>query len=175
MHKIFVPPKEFSAAGIVAENVTIITVRLKRAQIDCPFMAGDNANEAINFAFRWQASPHVIPSPGQLNVDIDLEAIFSKGETKVSNEKGLDVEGSKKDRAHILLGYELRYAIPQDPIPDEIEQMGGIEAFARWNSLYTCWPYFRQELDHICGASMLPRIPLPLIKLVPKQDEEKQK
>jgi hypothetical protein len=173
MERISVPPNELKAAGMVAANASIESVRLNNAQIHCPDVFERKPDHPVEFQYRWNSIPPNTSTPGLLVVGIAIEVVLRPQSSEQPDEEGLANEDEIK-QARIALEYELIYRLPSGEIPHEVVKLGGLEAFARWNSLYTCWPYFRQELDHIFGICLLPRIQLPLIKLVPGKDQGKK-
>jgi hypothetical protein len=113
-----------------------------------------------------------MPVPGCLLANVGLEAIITLEKMDSEIDAASFELVISKSVAHVFICYELKFNIPSEPVPEEIEKLGGLAAFAKWNALYTSWPYFRQELDRLCAAAMLNCAPLPLIKLIPKSTVE---
>jgi hypothetical protein len=69
--------------------------------------------------------------------------------------------------------YGVLYRLPSAPIP-ELMNEEVFAAFARVNGLYNCWPYLRQEVQHLTAAMGTPFV-LPTLRItskpVPKDQE----
>ena len=175
MIKIQVNPGELRVASQVAQNADIISVRLGKVSLENNISPIVEDGKQFDVGFDWGTEPHVIPAPGLLVARVWLRIDLAASNPAEAETSGGDSKPHSEILAHMELRFDLHYAIPKDPVPEDIEKAGGLEAFARWNALYNCWPYFRQEADRLGRAAGLPPIRLPLMMLSPApSDSEKE-
>ena len=175
MMKIPVNPSELRAAGQVAQNAEIISVRLVKVSLENNISPIVEDGKQFDVGFNWGTEPHLIPVPGLLVARVWLRIDLAASNSAEAEKSGDEPNSHGEFLAHMELRFDLHYAIPKDPVPEEVEKAGGIEAFARWNALYNCWPYFRQEADRLGRSADLPPIKLPLMMLSPAPSDAEKK
>ena len=177
MIKIQVNPNELRAAGQVAQNAEIISVRLAKVSLENNISPIVEDGKQFDVGFDWGTEPHLVPVPGLLvaRVWLRVDLAASNPAEAEADTSGDDPKSHSEVLAHMELRFDLHYAIPKDPVPEDIEKAGGLEAFARWNALYNCWPYFRQEADRLGRSAGLPPIQLPLMMLSPAPSGSEKK
>jgi hypothetical protein len=161
MVEIEVLPAELQAANFVARNAEILSVNLKRSLfqfIEPDARLAEDLRE-VDYLLRWKTEPHSSPQAGRL---IATAGLFV--EVKPPKLKKTKIDGGK-GVAIVELLYEVQYLVPAAPVPKGIANINGIEAFCKWNALYNCWPFFREEVRRICVQAGLPPLTLPLLKL----------
>ena len=175
MMKIQVNPSELRAAGQVAQNTEIISVRLVKVSLENKISPIVEDGKQFDVRFDWGTEPHLIPVPGLLVAHVWLRIDLAASNPTEAKKSGDEPKSHGEVLAHMELRFDLHYAIPKDPVPEDIEKAGGLEAFARWNALYNCWPYFRQEADRLGRSAGLPPIQLPLMMLSPAPSGSEKK
>lgn len=144
---------DMKAAGLVANSVELVEIRLAKLATsgEAPARSPDEMVDAnINFETKeWSTA-----ETGRLMVLTSMRAILSRHEQATKrNKAGLTIE----------IDFISEYRTPKGPVPAEIAKKC-LPAFARLNGLFNCWPYFRQELQHLTSAMGMPAFVLtPMI------------
>ncbi len=79
-----------------------------------------------------------------------------------------DDDSSGRSLAEIEVKLSVGYDLPPPPIPKDVEE--SFEAFAKYNALYNCWPFFREHVSYLSHALRLP-IMLPVLRLNQVEDD----
>lgn len=148
-------PEEMKAASAIAEVACLAQVRLNKSEatllVDPRSLGGKLPVEVQFDLVRFDALEE-----GRLLVEVRLDLdVHRQGKSK----------GSKvlTQVARVGLSLVAEYGIPKGPIPADIEREA-LPAFARYNGIFNCWPYFRAELQHVTAMMALPSFSLaPLV------------
>lgn len=161
---IIVSPKRCdlqSAAAIAssAELKSVTLVRLSTKGANSPAPSADDAR--IEFGMeKFEAS-----EPGRLTVDMALNVVMGK--------KPPSDDRPSEDAPQPLsfaLTFRAEYGLPEDPVPAEFGN-NALQHFAALNGLTNCWPYFRQELQHLTTLMGLAAFTLPSLVVRAASDE----
>jgi len=163
MFVLEVEPGQLQAAHAVAQNAEILTVRMRRSSFTMLNAAAFLPGGVVTFRFDWHTEPHEVLSSGALRARAGLR--MEIGVQVQQDGEGVGTDTPPEPLAQIDLLYEVHYQIPGAPVPEEIERLGGLKAFAKWNALFNCWPFFREEVRRLCVAAELPPVALPLLLL----------
>ncbi len=146
--------QDLKAALAVTSAVSLADMRLVQAEV-------------VNTMPDWSPS-HAT----QLRVDVDpTESSFAViGERRLAVRVGLCVKivpaegpANRPQGAVVKVVYVAEYLLPKPPIPPQVEKEG-FAAFARTNAVFNCWPYLREEIQHLTTAMGMPVI-IPLLKV----------
>jgi hypothetical protein len=152
------------AAAFVAETATLMQVRLKKSEavlLAEPLFRTGKLRADVSFDMvDYQAHEQ-----GLLSVEVALKL-------HVRYHKKANTPQEVTDVAHIMVWLVADYQTPRGPIPEEIRSQA-IPAFAKYNAVFNCWPYFRVELQHLTSMMGLPSFVLgPLI--IRQENSEKR-
>jgi len=151
--------KEFRLASQVGRSVTLLAIRLLDVKVTNRISRPDKvANVPIVPTIQIIGGSHRLDPDGILSVDGGVRVEFR---LQVKDE-----QASREPDAVVEVLYGADYATPKAPVPEEIGE-AGLDAFARLNGLFNCWPYIRQEVDRLGSAMGLPFL-LPLLRIEPK-------
>jgi hypothetical protein len=166
MIQIEVLPAELQAANFIARNAEILSINLRRSVFQVLKSAEHDTKERDeSVELKWKTEPHSSPQAGRLIATAGILVEVKPPRTKKKAEAEL-INGT----AVIELLYEVQYLVPSTPVPKHIADANGIEAFCKWNALYNCWPFFREDVRRICVQAGLPPLTIPLLKLCSKDN-----
>lgn len=162
---IIVSPKrrDLQSAAAIASSAELKSVTLVRLSTKGASSLAPSADDArIEFGMeKFEAS-----DPGRLTVDIALNVFMEK--------KPQSDDSPSEDAAHPLsfaLTFRAEYGLPEDPVPAEFG-VNALQHFAALNGLTNCWPYFRQELQHLTTLMGLAAFTLPSLVVRAAPDED---
>ena len=147
--------EEMQAAGRVASSAELDAVRLvsvaARNRGVSP-EAKDNALEAA-LSFRLVRFGLVPVDRFEVTTSLRLELTTHDRQGQPAAADGV---------LEIEVEFLTAYKLPATPIPADVSEHG-LPAFARFNALFNCWPYVRQEVQQVIGGMGLPPFVLPTL------------
>jgi hypothetical protein len=158
MIEINVSPEEMKRAAQLATNVRLENVLLTGVQTinNLPRLAVESSvNLRVDVSHRYVG--HKILANKAIFVEVGARVEFRIAQ----KDKASAVD--KDPSAIVDVVYGVLYQLPSGPIPESINEEV-FAAFARVNGLYNCWPYLRQEIQHLTGAMGTPFI-LPTLRI----------
>lgn len=161
MIEINVSPEEMKRAAQLASNVRLENVLLTGVQAinNLPRIAGEGSVKLrVDFSHRYIG--HKVLANKTIFVEVGARVEFRIA--KEANTAAVDRDPS----AMVDVMYGAFYHLPSGPIPESINEEV-FAAFARVNGLYNCWPYLRQEVQHLTGAMNTPFV-LPTLRISTK-------
>jgi hypothetical protein len=161
MIELSVTQEEMKRAAQLAANVRLENVFLTGIQVinSMPRLVGEGSiNLKANVSHRCLG--HKILADKAIFVEVGARV-----ELRIASEnKDSDVDKGPAAIADVTYG--VLYRLPPPPIPGSITE-DVFAAFARVNGLYNCWPYLRQEIQHLTGAMGTPFV-LPTLRVTSK-------
>jgi hypothetical protein len=158
MIEINVSPEEMKRAAQLAANVRLENVLLTGVQAinNLPRLAVESSvNLRVDVSHRYVG--HKVLVNKAIFVEVGARVEFRIAQK--DNTAAVDKDAS----AIVDVVYGVLYQLPSGPIPESINEEV-FTAFARVNGLYNCWPYLRQEIQHLTGAMGTPFI-LPTLRI----------
>jgi len=168
MIELNVTQEEMKRAAQLAANVRLENVFLTGIQLinNLPRLAGEGpVNLKLDVSHRYVG--HKILADKAIFVELGARV-----ELRIASEDKEAAVG-KDPSAIVDVMYGVLYQLPSAPIPESMNEEVFV-AFARVNGLYNCWPYLRQEVQHLTAAMGTPFV-LPTLRItskpVPKDQE----
>jgi hypothetical protein len=161
MIELSVTQEEMKRAAQLAANVRLVNVFLTGIQLinNLPRLVGEGSiNLKGNVSHRYVG--HRILADKAIFVEVGARV-----ELRIASENK-DPDVDKNPAAIADVTYGVLYHLPSPPIPESITEEV-FAAFARVNGLYNCWPYLRQEIQHLTGAMGTPFV-LPTLRVTSK-------
>jgi len=145
MIELNITQEEMKRAAQLAANVRLENVFLTGIQLinNLPRLAGEGpVNLKLNVSHRYVG--HRILADKAIFVELGarVEWRIAPEDKEAAVEKG--------PSAIVDVMYGVLYQLPSTPIPESMNEEV-FAAFARVNGLYNCWPYLRQEIQHLTG------------------------
>lgn len=103
---------------------------------------------------------------GHLSVDIALKVTMEKQQPPDSEP---NISGQQP--LVFALVFRAKYGLPEEPVPAEFGD-NALQHFATLNGLTNCWPYFRQELQHLTTLMGLAAFTLPSLVVRAASDDD---
>ncbi len=167
MIEIIVSPEEMKRAAQLAANVRLENVLLTGVQAinNLPRIAGEGSvNLRVDVSHRYVG--HKVLANKAIFVEVGAKVEF-----RIAQED--KTAAIIKDPSAIIeVVYGIFYQLPSGPVPESINEEV-FAAFGRVNGLYNCWPYLRQEIQHLASAMSTPFI-LPTLRISTKSAIKEQ-
>lgn len=158
MIQLLLNEQEWLACASVATNADISGVRLVAVSVE----GAERVSESelpVSLNIDAKCDEHRFIEPNLLQVRVSTKVKF------------VSVEADQtEDLASITVTYRIDYRTT--PNPPEAVLMVGFPTFAKYNAVYNCWPYMRQQIHQLVsemGLSCL--LPLMTVRKRPKEPE----
>jgi hypothetical protein len=166
MIKIGASETQLKAAGMVARSVDLLKISLNKSR----FLNNLNEEKASEIKLHLEAK--IQKSKFAITKRSSLLVITC---VKVNGfREGSATEKEIKPSMQIEATYQLEFRIPKEEIPEKIKKFG-LPAFAQFNGLYICWPYFRQHVSYLCAQANIQGVTLPALTVSAKAKPQSQK
>ena len=161
MIKIEATREQLSAATLVAQNVELQSVRLKKSRFLNHLLSENRVPSKIRLNLKISKGRHIITA------DHTLEVVAGVNVRGFAEEESSEKTKTTPVCLEIDIEYALEFKIPSGEIPKELKEKG-FSSFARFNGLYISWPYFRQHIHYLCLQADIRGVSLPVLMVSAK-------
>ena len=163
MIRVEATPDEMKAASQISKAASLQVVYLlsSRSRREVVLRKGDGPSK-LDMRLDYEVRKHEIVEASTLRIELhSLVELLVLGSEEELEET--DAEGKRPADVSIETVFAAEYRLPEGEMPESVREEG-IPAFARLNGLINCWPYIRQEADHIAAQMRIPLL-LPLLRV----------
>lgn len=156
--------EEMKSAAKIAKvvqllNVSLSSVRARNGLIDALALSTPRQLPGLDARFGYRVAGHRFATDSTLLVEVAMNLQLLRQST-TTPEKGVS---SDVPRTDVEVHYVAHYSIDKGILSNDLPAVD-LDAFARLNGLYNCWPYLRQEIDRLTSAMGIPFV-LPVLRI----------